>query len=129
MKLNPPTSPAFDYESLSHFISLWWHIEAAAPWVGREYPLCAPIHRSAVSSRQWDTSLDLLDDELEKNTAVLLGECMEELEAVERCLIMHAHCSVLARWVQDMELQRAQERYEAAMLKLAVLCRRSGIDV
>ncbi len=129
MRLQQPANPQFDYESLSYFISLWWSIEAAAPWVGREYPTFAPIHSSAVSSRQWDTSLDLLDDELEKNTALLLGECMEKLEAVERCLIMYAHCNVLARWVQDMEPKRAQERYEAALLKLAVLSRRSGIDV
>lgn len=127
--LLPPETTQYDYPSLSHFISAWWSIESQASWSGKGHAPCAPIHRSAVSSRQYDSSSSVLDDELEKNTAEIVGTCMEKLDAVDRCIVMYGECQMDSSWVRDMNQDRAQMRYEAALLKLALLCRRDGVDV
>jgi hypothetical protein len=125
----PKSTVLYDYDSLSHFISVWRSIEESTPWVGAGFAACAPIHRQAVSSRQWDSAEGIVDDELEKNTATLMGECMEKLEAIDRALIMYGQCGVDCSWVRDMEPARAQLRYEDALVRLAVLARNEGIDV
>ena len=127
--LDPPKQPAYDYESLAYFLSVWRGVEASAPWVGGGFAPCAPIHRLSVTSRQWDSADAVLDDSLEKSTAELLGACIDTLDAVDRCLITYAHCNMQFMWVASMEPQRAQDKYEAAMLKLALLARKEGIDV
>lgn len=124
-----PVTTQYDYSALSHFISVWWSIESQASWSGKGHAPCAPIHRSAVSSRQYDSSSSVLDDELEKNTAEIVGACMDKLDAVDRCIVMYGECQMDSSWVRDMEPHRAQTRYEAALLKLALLCRRDGVDV
>ena len=127
--LKPPVDPSYDYDYLVHCLEVWKGIEESAPWMGTGYAACAPVHRLSVSSRQWDTEVDVVDNELEKSTALIMGECMDRLEAVERCLIMYAHCGTNSRWVQDMQPERAQARYEAALLRFALSARNSGVDV
>lgn len=129
IELQAPVGPAYDFQRLAECIAIWKSVEESAPWIGAGYSPCAPVHRLSVSSRQWDTESEVVDDELEKSTAQIIGNCMDSLAAVDRCLIMYAHCGVHARWVQDMLPERAQARYEAAMLSLALSARRSGIDV
>lgn len=128
-RLIPPSATLYDYQSLAHFIAVWWHKEKTTQWAGAGYAACSPIHSKSVTSRQWDAAGGLLDDELEKTTANLLGECMDKLEAVDRCLIVYAECGVPSLWVNDMEPARAQLRYENALINLANLCRREGVDV
>lgn len=129
MNLLSPVTTQYNYPALSHFISVWWSIESQASWSGKGYAPCAPVHRSSVSSRQYDSSSSVLDDELEKNTAEIVGACMDKLDAVERCIVMYGECQMDSSWVRDMDADRAQTRYEAALLKLALLCRRDGVDV
>lgn len=129
MKLNPPVAPAYDYKSLAYFLSVWQGVESSAPWMGAGYSHCSPIHRMAVTSRQWDTEGEVMDDSLEKSTAERLGQCLENLDAVDRTLITYAHCGIPSKWVEAMEPQRAQERYEGAMHKLAIKARLEGVDV
>lgn len=129
LSLKPPASPPYDYDALAYYISLWRNSEDGAPWTGRGYDACAPAHRLAVTSRQWDSEGSVLDDELERNTVALLGKCLEDLSAVDRCLVMYGNCGVPSKWVDMMEPQRAQARYEAALLQLALLARREGIDL
>ena len=85
--------------------------------------------KQAVSSRQWDSSAGLLDDELERNTATIMGECVGKLEAVDRALVMYGQCGVKSSWVEEMQPERAQFRYESALLQLAMLARSEGVDV
>lgn len=125
----PKNTVLYDYESLAYFVSIWRSIEAGAAWIGSGYAPCAPIHRQAVSSRQWDSAAGLVDDELEKNTANLIGECMDALEAIDRALVMYGQCGVDCSWVRDMLPSRAQLKYEQALVRLAVLARRAGVDV
>ena len=129
IELQPPVKPAYDYPSLVYFVGVWRSVESSAPWMGVGFAPCAPVHKQAVSSRMWDASSYALDDELEKNTATLMGECIEKLEGVERALVLYGQCRVRCSWVEMMELERAQARYEAALLKLALLARREGVDV
>jgi hypothetical protein len=82
-----------------------------------------------VSSRQWDSAAGLVDDDLEKNTATLIGECMDNLEAIDRALVMYGQCGVDCSWVRDMLPERAQLKYEQALLNLALMARRAGVDV
>ena len=130
MMLQPPKSTVqYDYDSLAYFVSVWRSVEASVPWISTGFAPCAPVHRQAVSSRQWDAVDGILDDELEKNTATLIGECMDDLEAIERALVLYGMCAVDCSWVRDMEPSRAQTKYEAALLRLALLARRAGVDV
>jgi len=127
--LKPPENPAYDYESLAYYIGVWRSVEIGASWIGTGYADCAPIHKSAVSSRQWDASTSLLDDELEKNTAHIISDCMDSLDSVDRCLIMYGQCAVHSRWVELMEPDRAQFRYEMALTRLALAARKAGVDL
>ena len=125
----PTTTILYDYQSLAYFISVWRSVEASVPWIGTGFAPCAPIHRQAVSSRQWDSAAGLVDDDLERNTATLIGECMDGLEAIDRALVMYGQCGVDCSWVRDMEQSRAQLKYEQALERLASLARRAGVDV
>lgn len=125
----PDSTVLYDYDSLAYFISVWRSVEASVPWIGAGFAPCAPIHRQAVSSRQWDAAGGILDDELEKNTATLIGECMDVLESVERALVLYGQCNIDCSWVRDMEQSRAQVKYESALLRLALLARRAGVDI
>jgi hypothetical protein len=125
----PKATVLYDYESLAYFISVWRSAEASESWIGTGFAPCAPIHRQAVSSRQWDSAAGLVDDELEKNTAILIGECIDNLEPIDRALVMYGQCLVDCTWVRDMLPERAQLRYEAALLNLALMARRAGVDV
>lgn len=129
MLQQPKSTVLYDYDSLAYFVSVWHSVEASATWIGSGYDPCAPIHRQAVSSRQWDSAAGLVDDELEKNTAILIGECIDNLEAIDRALVMYGQCGVNCSWVRDMEPSRAQFRYETALLNLALMARRAGVDV
>lgn len=125
----PTTTVLYDYNALAHYIEIWWGMEKDAPWVGKGFSPVSSMHRQAVSSRQWDAQSSVLDDELEKNTAIIIADCMESLEAVERALVMYGNCNVLSQWVSDLEPARAQLRYEQALVKIALRARRSGADV
>ena len=129
IELKAPVNPPYKYEALAHYISVWREVELGAPWIGTGFAACAPIHKQAVTSRQWDASTSVLDDELETNTARLISECMDILDAVERCLIMYGQCNMHSKWVESMEPERAQFRYELALARLAVLARKAGVDV
>ena len=129
MNLQPPKNPKYDYDSLAYFVSIWRSVEASAPWIGVGFAPCAPIHKQAVSSRQWDSAAGLVDDDLEKNTATLIGECMDNLEAIDRALVMYGQCGVDCSWVRDMLPERAQLKYEQALMNLALMARRAGVDV
>jgi len=128
-QLTPPRSPGYDYDALSNSIDVWRRLGVQEKWLGEGYPTCAPIHKNAVTSRQWDSYTEVSEDELEKSTANIVGECLAKLDAVERCIIMFAECGVESSWVHDMEQDRAQARYEAALLRLALLCRGDGMLV
>ena len=127
--LVPPTNPPYDYQSLAYYLSVWRGLEAGAPWIDNGHSPCVSVFLSAVSSRQWDASSSVMDDQLERSTAHIIGECMERLDAVERCVIMYGNCGVYSQWVHDMEPERAQARYEAALLELATLARKEGVAV
>ena len=92
MELMPPVTKQYNYEALAHAVSVWWSIEKSEPWVAKGYSSCAPGHKNAVSSRQWDSASSVLDDELEKNTADIIGSCMDRLEHVERALVTCGLC-------------------------------------
>ncbi|WNO05990.1 hypothetical protein [Rhodoferax mekongensis] len=129
MELMPPVTKQYNYEALAHAVSVWWSIEKSEPWVAKGYSSCAPGHKNAVSSRQWDSASSVLDDELEKNTADIIGSCMDRLEHVERALVTYGLCGQHSSWVSDMDPLRAQTRYEGALLSLAMAARREGVDV
>jgi hypothetical protein len=129
IELLPPENPQYDYPALEYYIGVWRSVEAAVPWIGTGYKSCSPAHKRAESSRQWDSTSTVLDDELEKNTATIIGDCIDALEAVDRALIMYAQCLVRCSWVEDMDPVRAQMRYETAMYNLARGARRNGVDV
>lgn len=123
--LVPPLNPPYDYESLEYYLCVWRRCEVGAPWIDNGHAPCVSVFKSAVSSRQWDASESVMDDELEKSTANIIGACMEKLDAVERCVIMYS-LGVDSRWVHDMEPERAQARYESSMFRLALLARLEG---
>jgi hypothetical protein len=127
--LHPPELPSYDYPALEHYISVWRSVESSVPWVGTGYKSISPACKEAASSRQWDSTSTVLDDELEKNTATIIGDCIDAMEAVDRALVMYGQCLVRCRWVEDMEPARAQDRYEAALQLLAIAARRNGVDV
>jgi hypothetical protein len=129
IKLLPPLAPAYDYPSLAYFVNLWRSSEEGEPWLGVGFGSCAASHRQAVSSRMWDTSTSLLDDELESNTSRLMGLCIEALDGVDRALVMCGQCGVTSRWVSAMDPLRAQQHYEDALGRLAVIARKEGVDV
>ena len=125
----PKATVLYDYDSLAHFVSVWWGVESREPWTGTGFASCTSMCKQAVSSRQWDSSAGLLDDELERNTATIMGECIDKLEAVDRALVMYGQCAVKSSWVEEMQPERAQFRYESALLQLAMLARSEGVDV
>lgn len=127
--LHPPKLPSYDYAALEYYISVWRSVASAEPWVGTGYKSVSPAHKDAGSSRQWDSTSTVLDDELEKTTAQIIGDCIDAMEAVDRALIMYGQCLVRCRWVEDMEPARAQDRYEVALKLLAMAARRNGVDV
>jgi hypothetical protein len=127
--LVPPKNPPYDYPSLAYYLSVWRNFEAGAPWIDNGHAPCVSVFKNSVTSRQWDASSSVMDDELEKSTANIIGECMDALDAVERCVIMYGNCGVYSRWVHDMEPERAQARYEAALLRLSTLARKAGVAV
>ena len=129
IELKPPAQPKYDFPSLAYFVGVWWSAESREPWVGSGFAPATAMCKRAVSSRQWDASAGLLDDELEKNTATLMGECVDKLDAVDRATVMYGLCMVRCAWVEQMEPERAQQRYESALLKLALLAKAEGVDV
>lgn len=130
MELKPPTTTVlYDYPRLAEAISIWKSMDESKPWVGVGYASCSPTHKGATSSRQWDSSSSVLDDELEENTARIIDRCMDSIESVERALIMYGNCGVKSRWVEEMEPARAQIRYEQSLLNLALMARQRGVDV
>ena len=130
MELKAPTTTVlYDYARLAEAINVWRNIDENAPWVGTGFASCSPTHKRASSSRQWDASTSVLDDELEKNTANIIERCLDSMEPVDRALIMYGNCNVRTRWVEEMEPARAQMRYEQALLTLAMKARKEGVDV
>lgn len=130
MNLERPQNPSYDFDVLEEAVSLWdWKRKGESIYAGTGFPTQSNIARLSVSSRQWDSTGDVLDSAHETSTADIIDDALLELEPVERALVLWGMCRVFCSWVRDMEPVRAQMRYEDALHKLAMLSRRSGMIV
>lgn len=129
MILTPPVNPSYNYPNLEHAVGIWNSVDANRPWQDNGYPTSAAGSRYAVSSRQWDSSSSVMDDDLELSTTSIIDHCMEQLDAVGRALILTGLCGASNRWVKEMDPARANARYWVALLDLAMLARRGGVNV
>ena len=82
----------YDYDLLVYLIGQWWGMERSRGWAKNGYAPCAPIHRHAVTSRQWDSASTVLDDTLDRATADIIGDAIAALPQKERSIIMVNHC-------------------------------------
>lgn len=126
----PLRSAQYDYARLAEAISIW---DARRGFDGgfaaAGFSPESAIARLTVSSRQWDDAGDVLDAEQEAGAAEIMDAALLELGPFERALVMFGQCDVASSWVRDADPARSQVRYEMALVKLAGIVRKAGLDV